>query len=72
MVEAVVKDTKAIIPTSVCLEGEYGIRDLSIVVPAVLGQTGVERVIELKLNEEEQKAFDKSVEVLRAAVSQLS
>lgn len=71
MVEAVVKDSRTVIPTSVYLQGEYGVNDLSIVVPAVLGNSGVERVIELDLSDEERKAFDHSVSVLREAVAQL-
>jgi len=71
MVEAVVKDTRAIIPTSVYLEGEYGIKDIAIVVPAALGSNGVEKIIELNLTPEERAAFEKSVEVLRQAVAQI-
>jgi malate dehydrogenase len=71
MVESVLKDRKQVIPTSVYLDGEYGVRDLAIVVPAVLGRNGVEKVIELELTEEEKMAFDKSVQVLRMAVAQL-
>ncbi|MDG6934255.1 MAG: malate dehydrogenase [Nitrososphaerota archaeon] len=71
MVESVMKDRNQVIPTSVYLQGEYGVNDLAIVVPAVLGRNGVEKVIELQLTEEERNAFDKSVQVLKGAVSQL-
>ncbi len=71
MVEAVVRGTNVVIPTSVYLQGEYGVKDLTVVVPAVLGSAGVERVIELSLTDEERKAFDRSVSVLREAVAQL-
>jgi malate dehydrogenase len=71
MVEALKKDTREVIPTSVVLDGEYGLRDLSIVVPAVLGKEGVERVLELNLNEEERSAFLKSAGLLREAMAQV-
>lgn len=71
MVEAVKRDTKAVIPTSVYLQGEYGVSDLAIVVPAVLGAEGAERIIELSLTQEEKAAFLKSVDVLRQAIAQI-
>ena len=49
-------------PCSVLLEGEYGLSDLSIGVPVVLGRNGVERIIELELNDEEQSNLIESSE----------
>jgi len=60
MVEAIVKDQKRILPVCVKLEGEYGIKDCYLGVPAILGKNGVEKVIELKLNDEEKKALEVS------------
>ena len=53
MVEAIVKDQRRIVPVCVKLEGEYGIKNCYLGVPAVLGKNGVEKIIELKLNAEE-------------------
>lgn len=53
MVEAIVKDQRRILPVCVKLEGEYGIKDCYLGVPAVLGKNGIEKIIELKLNAEE-------------------
>lgn len=60
VVEAIIHDQKAIIPCSALLEGEYGEKDLCIGVPCVLGKNGIEKIIELDLNEEEKALFAKS------------
>ncbi len=67
MVETVIKDKKMVLCLTAHLNGEYGFRDVYVDVPAVLGAQGVERVIELKLNSDESAAFQKSVEVVKAA-----
>jgi malate dehydrogenase len=67
MVEAILKDKKKILPCAVYLQGEYGIRDLFVGVPAKLGARGVERIIEIKLTADEQAALKKSA----AAVQEL-
>ena len=64
IVEAVLHDQKAIIPCSALLEGEYGEKDLCIGVPCVLGKGGIEKIIELDLNEEEKEHFKKSAEAV--------
>ncbi len=61
MVESIVKDQKRILPCSVMLEGEYGCSNVVVGVPVVLGKNGVEKVIELNLNEEEKALLDNSV-----------
>jgi len=71
MVEAILKDTKEIIPTSAYLNGEYGVKDVYIVVPCALGRNGVEKIIELDLSQEERGQFLKSVEVVKQAISQV-
>ncbi|HOK14358.1 MAG TPA: malate dehydrogenase [Candidatus Kapabacteria bacterium] len=60
MVEAIVKDQKRVLPCSVLLEGEYGIEDTVVGVPVVLGKNGLEKIIELKLNDEEKAMLKKS------------
>ncbi|MGC4028674.1 MAG: hypothetical protein QM696_07380 [Steroidobacteraceae bacterium] len=54
-VRAIVQDSKAVIPTNVVLDGEYGGRAMSMTVPAVIGKDGMERIIELELSPEEQE-----------------
>ena len=71
MVGAILKDQKRILPTSVLLTGEYGLRNVFLGVPAVLGAKGVERVIELKLGAAEQKALERSAEHVRETVASL-
>ena len=71
MIESVIKDKKMVLCLTARLNGEYGLNDIYVDVPAVLGSKGVERVIELKLNEEERTAFLKSVDVVKTAVSHL-
>ena len=71
MVESVIKDKKMVLCLTAHLNGEYGVKDIYLDVPAVLGARGVERVIELKLNDEERAAFLKSVEVVKTAVGHL-
>ncbi len=60
MVEAIVRDQKRVFPVCVKLEGEYGIDDCYLGVPVVLGKNGVEKVIELKLDEDEMKLMQVS------------
>jgi malate dehydrogenase len=69
MVEAVVKDQKRVIPSAVLLRGEYGYNDLYVGVPAVLGAKGVERVIEMQLNDEEKAMLDVSANAVRDVVN---
>ena len=60
MVEAIIRDQRRVYPVSINLEGEYGINDCYLGVPVVLGKNGVEKVIEIDLNEEERQLFEKS------------
>lgn len=69
MVEAIVRDKKRLMPCSVLLKGEYGLNDVFIGVPVILGRNGVERVVELKLAEEELKALHQSAEEVRKGIS---
>jgi len=60
MVEAIVKDQKKIVPVCIKLEGEYGINDCYLGVPVVLGKNGVEKVLELQLNDDEKALLQTS------------
>jgi malate dehydrogenase len=71
MIESVMRDKKMVLCMTVHLTGEYGVKDLYVDVPAVLGAQGVERIVELDLDNDEKTAFLKSVEVVRTAVSHL-
>ncbi len=62
MVEAIVKDQRRVFPVCVKLEGEYGINDCYLGVPVILGKNGVEKVIELDLNDEEKALLETSRE----------
>lgn len=72
MVEAVLRDSRRVIPCCVYLDGEYGQRDVCIGVPVVLGARGVERIIELPLDEGERRAFEASVGAVRAMLAGLT
>lgn len=68
MVEAVIRDQKRVIPSAVLLSGQYGYNDLYIGVPAVLGAKGVERVIEMDLNDEEKGMLEISAKAVQDVV----
>ncbi len=65
LVEAIVRDEKRLMPCCVMLEGEYGQSDICMGVPVIVGKNGWEKIIDFKLNEEEQAAFNKSAEAVR-------
>jgi malate dehydrogenase len=71
MVEAILKDQKRVIPSAVLLNGEYGYKNLFIGVPAVLGAGGVEKVIEMQLNDEEKAMLEISANAVRDVVGVL-
>jgi malate dehydrogenase len=68
MVEAILLDKKKILPCSVFLQGEYGVRDLFVGVPCKLGSRGLEKIIEIKLTAEEDAAFKKSAAAVKELV----
>ncbi len=72
MVNAVVNDTKEEIPTSVILQGEYGIEDVAVGVPAIIGADGVERVVEYELGDEELEALRNSANILKERFRELN
>ncbi|MCY0148887.1 malate dehydrogenase [Hoeflea sp. G2-23] len=61
MAESYLKDKKRVLPCAAHLSGQYGVKDMYVGVPCVIGEGGIERVIEIELNKTEQKAFDSSV-----------
>jgi len=65
MVEAIVRDEKKLIACSVPLDGEYGQKDICMGVPVTLGKNGWEKILDYKLNEEEQGLFNKSAAAVR-------
>ncbi len=65
MAEAFLRDKKRVVPCAAWLTGQYGVKDLYVGVPVVIGEKGVERIIEITLEGEEKTAFDKSVAAVR-------
>jgi malate dehydrogenase len=65
MAESYLKDKKRVLPCAAYLSGQYGIKDLYVGVPVVIGAGGAERVVELKLTADEQAMFTKSVDAVR-------
>lgn len=66
VVESILRDEKKIIPSCVYLNGEYGEKDICIGVPVVIGRNGWEKIINLRLSNDEKEAFAKSAEAVRA------
>jgi malate dehydrogenase len=68
MAESYLRDKKRVLPCAAKLNGQYGIKGLYIGVPVVIGKNGVEKIVEIELNAEEQKMFDHSVNAVKALV----
>jgi malate dehydrogenase len=71
IIEAVVRDTKQVIPVATYLDGEYGYSDVSIGVPAVIGKNGVEKIIEPDLDPNEKEWFKKGIDSVKNAISNM-
>lgn len=65
MAESYLRDKKRVLPCAARLKGEYGVDGLYIGVPVIIGKDGVEKIVEIELNEEEQKMFDHSVAAVK-------
>jgi malate dehydrogenase len=65
LVESIVRNQKKVFPCCVALDGEYGQKDICLGVPVVIGSNGWEKIIDYKLNDAEQAAFNKSAEAVR-------
>jgi malate dehydrogenase len=72
MVESIVKDKKRILPCAVYLKGEYGINDTVVGVPVKLGAKGVEEIVQIKLNADEQAALNKSAGDVKGSIGKLT
>ena len=68
MAESYLKDKKRVVPCAAWLNGEYGVKDLYVGVPAVIGSKGVERIVEIQLNGAERTMFEKSAESVATLV----
>ncbi len=71
MAEAIIRDKKRVIPCAAYCNGQYGVKDMFIGVPCVLGANGVERIIEVSLDADEKKAFDDSVAAIKGLIAEL-
>ena len=71
MVESIVRDKKRILPCAAWLQGEYGLRDTFVGVPVKLGRKGMEEIIQIKLNPDEQAALAKSAEDVKGSIAKL-
>src|SRR5262249_26903202 len=68
MAESYLRDKKRVLPCAVYLNGEYGVRDLYVGAPVIIGAKGVERVVEIELNSAEREMFNKSVASVQSLV----
>jgi malate dehydrogenase len=68
MAESYLRDKKRVLPCAAWLTGQYGVRDLYVGVPVIIGAGGIERIVEIKLDAEEQKMFDHSVAAVQSLV----
>lgn len=71
MVEAIVRDQKRVFPVCAWLQGEYNMKDIYLGVPVVLGQNGIEKIIELKLNDDEKLLLEESAKHVRQVMKVL-
>ncbi|HLC20084.1 MAG TPA: malate dehydrogenase [Candidatus Nanoarchaeia archaeon] len=71
MVEAILKNQKKTLPCSAYLDGEYGEKDVYCGVPVVLGKNGIEKIVELKLTNDEKKRFEGAVQSIRKMIAHL-
>ena len=65
LVESIVRDEKKVFPCCAYLDGEYGQKDICMGVPVIIGKNGIEKIVDYKLNAEEQAAFNKSADAVR-------
>lgn len=72
MAESYLFNKRRILPCAAHLSGEYGVKDLYVGVPCVIGENGVERVVEIDLTADEQKQFDNSVAAVKGLVDSIS
>ncbi|PZQ96736.1 MAG: malate dehydrogenase [Cereibacter sphaeroides] len=68
MAEAYLKDQKRVLPCAAYCDGEYGLKGMYVGVPAVIGENGIERVVDIKMNKDEGVMFQKSVDAVKGLV----
>ncbi|MCC8398367.1 MAG: malate dehydrogenase [Rickettsia endosymbiont of Labidopullus appendiculatus] len=68
MLESYLKDKRKILSCAAYLQGEYGVKNMYVGVPVIIGKNGVEKIVEIKLNAEEQNLFNKSVDGVRKLI----
>ncbi|WP_068084990.1 malate dehydrogenase [Polycladidibacter stylochi] len=68
MAESYLKDKKRVLPCAAYLDGQYGQKDMYVGVPTVIGENGIERIVEIELNSDEKTMFDKSVDAVNGLV----
>ena len=71
MVEAIVRDQKRVLPVCAWLEGEYGLNDIYLGVPVILGKNGIERIIEVDLNADEKQLLVDSAAAVKTVMDVL-
>ncbi len=71
MAEAILKDKKRLLPCSAYLQGEFGLSDVFVGVPVILGEGGIEKIVEVQLTDEEKAAIHQSAEHVRANIAKL-
>ena len=71
MAESYLFDKRRVLPVAANLTGEYGVNDLYIGVPAVIGKNGVEKIVEIKLNAQEQVLFNNSVDAVKKLIAEI-
>ena len=71
MLDSYLSDKKLMLPCSTYLKGEYGVHDLFVGVPIIIGKSGVEKIVELQLTEEENNVFNNSVRLIKNLVSNI-
>ncbi len=68
MAESYLKDQKRVLPCAAYLTGQYGVKDMYVGVPTIIGEGGIEKIIEIELDAEERKMFDNSVQAVQTLV----
>jgi malate dehydrogenase len=72
MAKAIILDEKRLLPCAAYLNGEYGTKGVYTGVPVVIGSRGIEKIVELALNEQERSDFEKSVAAVRSLIDKLN
>ena len=72
LAEAIIRNERKVLPCCVYLDGEYGQKDICLGVPVIVGRNGWEKIIDYKLNTEEQELFNKSADAVRSMNSVLN